>query len=100
MLLSFGSPSLRSIPFTEEHHHLLPARYTPLTSRIRTTPAPPPYHFHSYPNFLKQNHHRQVVSPHTPFGAPPLAAPARAQGFLSQRPGQAPAAAERQSDKG
>lgn len=41
MLLSFGSPSLQSIPFTEEHHHLLPDRCSPLTSRIRTTPAPP-----------------------------------------------------------
>ena len=100
MLLPFGSPCLPSIRFRVEDHHLLAARYPPLTPRIRMTPAPPHTIFTPTPNFLKQNHRRQVVSPHTPFGAPPLAAPARAQGFLSQSPGQAPVAAERQSDKG
>lgn len=61
--------------------------YPPLIPRKRTTLRPPPpapkhthvHHFYSYPQFPKQNHHSQVVSPHTPVGVPSLAA--RRRGF-------------------
>lgn len=85
---------LQAPPFRPFPHRRAPPppsiqRYPPLMPRKRLNPHQ--YHFHCYPQFPTQARHSQVMSPHTPDGAPPLAVPA---------PWRAPAPAERQSEKG
>lgn len=76
--------SLSQKSTTTSPHPVVPS---PNSQKKNDPPPPTPspeththvHHFYSYPQFPKQNHHSQVVSPHTPVGVPSLAA--RRRGF-------------------